>query len=389
MMRSLRRWGAVTLVVLLWLCVSPPTRACPFCTMQGATLLGDANVASLILYGKFVKSNLKERTDFEIDTVIKDHATRGKAMRVTLKREVDLNILTDKDTFIVFCDVFKGEIDAYRGMNLKVGSKVPAYLVAALKVKDKAPADRLKFFFDYLDNPDTEISNDAYKEFANSDYKDFKLMAKDLPPEKIVSWLRNPDTPAFRYGLYASMLGHSGKAKDAAVFKELLSDPEKRAGNGVDGILAGYVMLDAKAGWDFLLTALKSTKEEFSYRYAALRAVRFFHDYQPDFLPKKQIVEAIRVLLDQQDIADLAIEDLRKMKSWESADKILALLKTDIGKVAIVQRAILRYSLQCKDNAAATEYVAARRKADPESVKDALELLELEESANKTSEPGK
>ena len=42
------------------------------------------------------------------------------------------------------------------------------------------------------------------------------------------------------------MLGHCGKQKDARVLKEILDDADRRQGSGVDGMLAAYVMLDAK-----------------------------------------------------------------------------------------------------------------------------------------------
>ena len=34
---------------------------------------------------------------------------------------------------------------------------------------------------------------------------------------ELVKWLKDPDTPAFRIGLYASLLGHCGTPKDVAV----------------------------------------------------------------------------------------------------------------------------------------------------------------------------
>jgi hypothetical protein len=104
----------------------------------------------------------------------------------------------------------------------------------AMRVIDAA-SGMLRFFFDFLDNPDLEISNDAYKEFGNADYKDFKAMAKELPSDRVIKWLKNPETPSFRMGLYASMLGHCGRSEHTAVLLSLLDDPDQRATSGVDG----------------------------------------------------------------------------------------------------------------------------------------------------------
>ncbi|MFO0930064.1 MAG: hypothetical protein U0736_24075 [Gemmataceae bacterium] len=381
MMRLARVAAALGLMAAVWLTTTSTSTACPFCNaMQGKTFTGEVNDAAMVLYGRLTSANeKKETTEIEIEDVLKDNAVRANQKRMTLHRYVDLSLTTDKDRFLVFCDLYKGKIEPYRGMALKAGSKLPEYVRGAVQKKDKPIGERLKFFFDYLDNSDTEVSTDAYKEFSVADYKDFKAMAKELPADRVVKWLKSSDTPAYRVGLYASMLGHCGKDEHAAVLKGLLDDPERRAGSGVDGVMAAYAMLRPKEGWTYIQTVLKSPKEEFMFRYAALRAVRFFYDYRTDVFDRKQIVEGVTQLLQQDDIADLAIEDLRKWKAWDAADKVLAVSKTAAFKQPIVKRALLRYCLQCQGVTEATAYVADRRKADPKVVEEAEELLKLEQ----------
>jgi hypothetical protein len=373
------RFRCLLLACLACTFLAVPAPACPFCTMQGKTLTGEVEQASMVLYGKLTNPNLeKETTDLVIEAVIKDHKFRAGRTRLTLKRYVDPET-AQKDRFLIFCDIFKDNLDPYRGVPVKKDSNLPAYLKGALKVQGQPIGKRLRFFFNYLDSPDLEISNDAYKEFANADYKDYKDMAHDLPAARIVKWLKDPDTPAFRTGLYASMLGHCGKARDAAVLRELLDDPDRRTGSGVDGLLAGYVMLKPGEGWKYTRGLLKNTREEFSVRYAALRALRFLHDFRPDLVARKELADAACLLLDQDDISDLAIEDLRKWRAWDKVDRVLAVQKTEAyRKQPIIQRAVLRFCLACKGSPAAAEFVAARRKADPDAVKDAEELLQLE-----------
>jgi hypothetical protein len=286
-----------------------------------------------------------------------------------------------KTKFLFFFDVFKGKMDPYRGMAVKADSDLPKYLHGALAVKDKKPNERLRFFFDYLDNADGEISNDAYKEFGNADYKDYREMAASLPADKIAGWLKSKATPSFRYGLYASMLGHCGKPEHTKVLLELLQDAEKPSSSGVDGMLAGYVMLKPKEGWKYLCSILSDPKKEFMFRYAALRAIVFFHDSRPDLVENSEIVSALALLLNQSDIADLAVENLRKWSEWELADKVLALKNSQAFEQPIVRRSVLRYALSCKDKvAAAREYVDAQRKKDAQGVSDAEELLKLEQT---------
>ena len=95
-------------------------------------------------------------------------------------------------------------------------------------------------------------------------------------------------------------------------------------------------------------------------------------------------------LITDGEMADIPIEDLRKWRAWDKADRVLAVRKTDAYKLAIVRRALLRYCLQAEGSAAATAYVAERRKADPDAVKDVEETLRLEqETLKQNSTPKK
>jgi hypothetical protein len=380
--QSLRRQVSLLIALGALLCLALPLPACPFCSMQGQTLIGDVNQASMVLYGTFTNSRLdggelgQGSTDLKIEAVIKSHEILGDRKEITLPRYVPSD-KNSKTKFLVFCDVFKGKIDPYRGVPVQADSDMVAYLKGALAVKDKPIGERLRFYFDFLDNKEVEISNDAYKEFGNADYKDYRDMAKGLPADKIARWLEDPNTAAFRFGLYASMLGHCGTPEHAALLRKMLEDPQKRVSTGVDGVLAGYTMLQPKEGWAFIRGLLKDPSKEFMLRYAALRAVRFFWDSRPDVVDKKELSEGVCLLLPQSDIADLAIEDLRKWGRWDMCGQILDLADKKSHDVPIIRRATLRYALSCPDPKAAA-FVEQWRKRDGEMVKDTEELLKLE-----------
>jgi hypothetical protein len=365
--------------------------ACPFCSMQGQTLTGEVNQASMVVYGTLANAKLdadgalgQGSTDLHIEGFVKKNPIIGDQKVLVLPKYIP----TDNNSarFLIFCDVYKGKIDPYRGVPIKANSDLVKYLQGAMAVKDKEVGARLKYFFEYLDSSDLEVSNDAYKEFANADYKDYREMAKHLPADKIARWLLDPETPAFRFGLYASMLGHCGTAHHAEVLRKLVDDPQKRLNSGVDGILAGYVMLKPKEGWQYVRDILKDPSKEFMFRFAALRAARFLMDSRPDLVNPKDILAGICSLLDQADIADLAIEDLRKWHRWDVAGQVLALDARKSHDIPIMHRTILRYALGCPGPQAAA-FVEAARKKDPETVKDVEELLKLEPPATQPVKP--
>ena len=385
---TMRTMAAVLMANLL---LAPATQACPFCEAEGQTLTSELKPAKMVIAVRVLSSDIdKDISTVEIDAIVKDHDFRGKQTKLSLSRYLDPMPLGEKGRLLLFCDVHKGKIDAYRGMFLKEGSKLPEYCRELLKIKDDPTTKRLNALFAYLAHPDLEVSSDAYKEFAYADYKDYKAIATTLPAETVLKWLKSADTPSVRLGLYASMLGHCGQPKHAADLRAVLDDPERRSGSGIAGALAGYAMLKPKDGWAYILTILQDSKQDFNYRYTALQAVRFLYDYRNDVVSKKEIIDGLLPLLPQKEIADLAIEQLRQWQRWEMADKVMGVQKTPAYAQPIVQRSLLRYALQCKGSDAATAFVAARKKADPEAVADAQELLDLEAAAKKpATDPSK
>jgi hypothetical protein len=358
--------------------------ACPFCGgADSKTLTADANDASLILFGKLSNARLDPKdsfagqTDLEIETVVKSHPILAGRKVITLPRYLPPD---PEYKFLVFCDVYKGQLDPYRGEPVKADSRIAGYLKGALAVKDKAPATRLKYFFDYLEDKDAIVSGDAFKEFGLADYKDYRIVAEKLPADTVARWMRDPNTAAARLGLYASIIGHCGKPEHGKLLRAVLDDPQRRLTSGMDGVMAGYVLLQPKEGWAYLAGLMKDAKLDFGLRYAALRAVRFFHDYRPDVVSNDDLTAALGQLLGQKDIADLAIEDLRKWGCWNMADQIIVLYGRESHDVPIIRRAILRYALSCPKAASpkAAAFVADRRKDSAKLIEEVQEILNLE-----------
>src|SRR5262245_24228682 len=186
MRRLARRCVPLLLALAALFALARTTPACPFCTLQGQTLTGEMAQAKMVLYGTLGNANEeKETTDMVVQDVVKDHPKRGKLTKLTLKRYIPPSLDGSKYNYLVFFDLFRNEFDPYRGVAVKPDSTMPKYLAGAAKVKDRPISERLRYFFQWLDDPDIEVSNDAYKEFANADYDDYKGMAANLPAARI------------------------------------------------------------------------------------------------------------------------------------------------------------------------------------------------------------
>jgi hypothetical protein len=261
-------------------------------------------------------------------------------------------------------------------------SKIAEYLKGAIELKDKDMPTRLLYFFKNFDSPDWAISGDAFQEFSNAEYKDVRAAAAKMDPDHLLKMLKDPNTSLARLGLLGLLLGHCGKGEShARALREFMDDPKVKQATGLDGLLAGYILLDPKAGMDYVRALIKDTKEDFLIRYAALRAMRFFWEYREDVLPKAKIVDAVKPLLDQPDIVDLAVEDLRKWQQWDLAGQVIPLFDRPTHDVSIIQRSIIKFALSAPaDNKVSADFLA-RMRADPkqaERVRDLEQLLELE-----------
>lgn len=370
--------------------ITPPVAACPACgPPSGQTLTSEVAQADFILFGTLGNQkqdpkdpgSSKGTTDMTIDTVVKSHALVKDKKVFTIPRFVPPDPKPYK--YMVFFNVVNGDVDPYRGVAVATDSKLPEYVKGALEVRQKDTITRLKYFFNYLESNEIEISADAYNEFAVADYKEVAEVAPKLPADTVLKWLKDPNTRASRYGLYGLIVGHSGKPENAKALRALLDDPERKFSSGLDGMLMGYTLLDPKAGYEYLTKLLSDSGSEFLVKHAGLKALRFFWEYRPDVLTRKQILDGMTALLVHPDIADMPIDDLRKWKAWEMTDTVLKYSKVEThNTLPINRRAILKFALSVSwaepKNAAAAAFVEQARKADPERVKLIEDLLKDE-----------
>jgi len=379
MMRCIK--AGVLLLGVHWL--AAPAPACIFCEQTGPTLLQTYKQARVILFGKFTKARLagadgraSGSSDFVIQKVFKAPAGFGDRKVITIARYVP----PSKSMYLLFCNLAGGKIDPFRPVEIFKGGVIVKYLTGLRALQEKSVTARLRYCFDYLDDPEMEIAMDAYREYAVAKYEDYRFMARKLPPDRIAGWLEDRRTPSNRYGLYASLLGHCGKDKHARLLRRLLDDPRKRNGSGVNGMLAGYTLLGPKRGWSYIRAeALGRPEESFQFRYAALQTVRFFWEIRRDVIKKKDLLAGFCRLLPQADLADIAIEELRKWHCWEVSGQVVALAAKDTHNFRTMRRAILRYALSCPAKyTKAAEFVKRERRRNREEVAEIEELLKLD-----------
>ncbi|HTU19650.1 MAG TPA: hypothetical protein VMG10_16435 [Gemmataceae bacterium] len=378
------RWIILPLSLLgLLLPVPGSAPACSLCgaaLRQAPTFRQEAALdsAKVILVGtaENPQSN-RGTTDLRITHVFRsDPALKDKKV-ITVKQFIPVSDPKNPPRFLVFCDIYKGEFDPFRGVPLKSADSVE-YARKVMKLDPKDTSSNLLFFFRYLDSSDPEISRDAFLEFAKATDKEIAQVARRLDAAKLRKWLKAREYPE-RLSVYALLLGACGGEDDARFLKSMLDEAGERTVNAYDGFLAGYIHLRPREGWDLAYSLLRDSRKPLLIRLAAARTLSYFHGAQP-----KESADNVQKCLDamiaQGELADIAIEDMRR---WNIFDRtrvhdILGLYGKKGFDAPLIKRTIVRYALCCKDDAAARSFVEDRRREDADLVKGVEEELQFE-----------
>jgi hypothetical protein len=369
-----------TIVLVLFLAGSPalPCTLCPGLP-NVVPLRQELHQSKMALYGalanpKLTAGGTSGTVELHIEGVLKsDPFLAGKKVLV-LPRYVPVDP-KNPPRFLVFCEIVNNQVDPYRPLPVKSPAIVD-YLrgAAALDSRDRSAA--LLYFFRFLDHADPDIAADAYLEFARASDAEVGQVARKLDPDRLRRLINDAQTPANRLGLYAFLLGACGSDRDADFLRSVIERPSERTTTALDGILAGYVQLRPREGWELAGKILGDARRPFPEREAILRMYRFVRGWKAED-HRREIVDGIRGAVPQGDIADLAVEDLRKAQWWDLTGDILSQYGKDSHKAPIVRRAIIRYALSCPLDDA-RDFIARVRKEDPTTVRDVEESLQFE-----------
>ncbi|MEZ6033698.1 MAG: hypothetical protein R3C17_11430 [Planctomycetaceae bacterium] len=258
----------------------------------------------------------------------------------------------------------------------------------------EAQAKRLLFFLDYFEHSDVLVSNDAFAEFAAAPYEVIKPLKDDLPREKILGWLQDPKTPVTRTGFYGMLAGICGKPEDAPILEQKIVTLDADFRLGIEGVMAGYMMIRGEEGLRKLeevkiisKTAIdkdgKEIKLPFSETYAVMQALRFMWTYEPERLSKDRLKQAMHLLLERKEMADLVITDLARWKDWSIQDRLMTMYTDENFDIPAIRRAIVRYLYYCSQEQ--TEPGAdGSRVPTAEAIKAEANMKLLEERDPKT-----
>ena len=210
--------------------------------------------------------------------------------------------------------------------------------------------ERLDYFAKFLEHPDPIIAKDAYQEFAEGPQEHVIRVARKFSPAKLRKWVfeAKGGYAEMRRGLYGMMLGVCGDKSDIPRLEAIVREnPEDELRLGIDGMISGYLLLTGADGLKFVEKAkLLASNVPFSETHSTLNALRFMWTYGEGRIPAERLQESLRLLLDQPDLAELAIMDLARWRDWKIQPRLLKLYNSG-GQYSEVRtkRAIIRFML--------------------------------------------
>ncbi len=362
--------------------------ACPFCSAPQLTLAEQIAQTDAAIIGEWVSG---VKPDFDAgtagSTVYRINKLINSPENPKLKTGQEITVEGyypgDDGKFVLILGTLDGELSWMSPLDI---SGQGFEYVKNAPSPEQDPAKRLAYYVKFLESSDPLIADDAYAEFANAPYKTIASVKDKFPHEKLRKWVFSDETSVTRLGLYGLMLGLCGDKKDMELLKAKVIENDEEFRLGIDGVMAGYLVLAGEQGLKVLEDAkLKPSlqtpsKVPFSETFAALQAIKFMWEYGEGRIAAEKLRGAQRILLDNPSLADLVIIDLARWQDWSIIGRLKKMYGQEPYDVPAIKRSIVGYLIQC-----IKQKPAEQGKPVPEYVAEAEAFLaELEKKDPKT-----
>jgi hypothetical protein len=395
--------------------------ACPFCSVESQTLSEETEAADAVVLAKLVKEAPASGSAAEGFGAADANTGTAKFEIVELLRgapslkpgtEIDVVYFGGPDPKQLFLVTGVGaeKLDWITPLPL---SEAAVQYTRKLSSLPKTGGDRLAFFQDYLEHEDPLLAQDAYDEFARSEYADLHELRPRMYHDRLLKWIVDPTVSPSRRRLYFTMLGVCGTKEDVPLLEQMITSDyaakqpfveslietglslggpvglptwievikldERRKKLGLDALVACYLNLRGPDGLDLIdATFLKNRDAEYTYTYSTVMALRFHGDEDTSIIPRERLLASMRLLLDNDDFADQVPMDLSRWGDWSVLDRLVAMFKAS-DKHGYIRQPVVSYLLVASEQPGevgekAKTALADLEQLDPEGVKQARSL---------------
>ncbi len=324
-----------------------PTRACEICGQPTLTLADRISQADVALLARWVsaraeKGNQGAVSVFEVVDVVEgstDVVPVGKTISLPGFHGGEKGALR-----LLTADVEEGQKIRW-GEPLEITEACWKYAIEAPD-PDAEWAERLLYYFQFLEHADVLIANDAHAEIVNAPTDDIARAAAELGPDRIRRWLQSSRTPAVRKGAYWVLLGFCGDDGDAERLEEQVQAESKNLRLGLQGLIFGYLQLTGERGLSVVVDRYlaKPTDADATNELGdALKAVIWCQNNGNRAIPDQSLQAALRPLYVHPAHGELVITTLARWKDWSLLEELVEKYGTTGFEAASTRRCIARY----------------------------------------------
>ena len=396
----------------------PAALACPFCSAVSQTLTQEIAGSDVVVIARLIKLPSEDEqtldlddpdsgtAQFEVLEIIRgdDLAGGPPAIGSTIK-VVYFGSSNQKKNFLI-SGIAAKRIDWTTPLPL---SDRGIEYIKTLSTLPEEGAERLAHFLNYLEDEDPLLAQDAYDEFGRAPYEVVAAVGDQIDRPKLLGWIEDSQVGPTRRRLYLTMLGICGKAEDiafleslirydyqqmkpgltaslaimaqtgpalgATVLNEMVHADVRRKQQCLDALVAAYLKLKGPDGLPLIEQRfLANPAVEYTHVYAAVMALRF-HGEETDSLPRERLLQSVRLVLDNSDIADQVIPDLARWEDWTVLDQLVTMFKNS-EKNGWVRQPVVAYLLAASEQSPEVSKRAKTaldelEKIDPQGVKRA------------------
>lgn len=202
-----------------------------------------------------------------------------------------------------------------------------------------AKADRLKFFFDYLNHNEPVIATDAFAEFNIATPEVLESLRRWLPTDKLRKLVADPRTNRLERPLFSLMLGLCGRPSDIRIIEAQMPTIEASDVPDLHRAYVGYILLAGQDGFDTLSKAKSVVttvdrngavhRVPFIQSYAWLRGTQYLWDSPLNPVPKAKLLSTVYGMLERPGFSDLAVVQLTRWNDWSATTRLMAMFHED------------------------------------------------------------
>ena len=419
----------ITLLAIFCLAIGNPRAAdaCPFCSAVSQTLTQEIEASDVSVIANLVGLPAEidlddEPLDLDLDLDL-DDLDSGTAEFEVLEiiRGKEAPEVGSKINVVYFGSNEQKKkflVNGLVGQRIDWTNPLPltergvAYIKSLEGLPEKG-ADRLAFFLNHLEDEDPLLAQDAYDEFGRSPYEDVIAVGDRMDRQQLLNWIEDSGVGPTRRRLYLTMLGICGQPEDVAVLESLLLYDYQQMKPGIaatfvamanagpvpgitvlnemvkadvrrkqqclDALIAAYLKLKGPSGLPLIEERfLVNPAAEYTHVYAAVMALRF-HGEETDEIPRDRLLETVRLVLDNPQIADQVIPDLARWEDWDVMDRLVTKFK-ESEPDAWIRQPVIAYLLAAEEQPSeisdrAKAALAELESMDPKAVKQARSYM--------------